>query len=298
MVSMITSALKPAVTRLINPVARLALRAGLTPNVVTVLSVVLAFAAVPLYDLFCRVTGFEPQSDALAALLACKSELERYLPHSIGDGGTHVLRICAGSGMTSLFEPDAAALALFPELAPYAVVRERVPVATRRLDDIAEITQMDCLKIDIQGGELDVFRHGREQLSRAVAIQTEVSFVTLYEGQPSFGEVDCELRSQGFMPHRFDAVKHWPIAPFAWPEQPRRALHQLLEADVVYIRDLARPDLISSEQYTHLALIAHNCYASHDLAMHCLAALERRHVLWSGAAEHYRQAVLNTVAAG
>lgn len=34
---MITSALKPAVTRLINPVARLALRAGLTPNAVTVL---------------------------------------------------------------------------------------------------------------------------------------------------------------------------------------------------------------------------------------------------------------------
>ena len=34
---MISSALKPAVTRLINPVARLALRIGLTPNAVTVL---------------------------------------------------------------------------------------------------------------------------------------------------------------------------------------------------------------------------------------------------------------------
>jgi CDP-diacylglycerol--glycerol-3-phosphate 3-phosphatidyltransferase len=37
MVPMISSALKPAVTRLINPVARLALRIGLTPNAVTVL---------------------------------------------------------------------------------------------------------------------------------------------------------------------------------------------------------------------------------------------------------------------
>jgi CDP-diacylglycerol--glycerol-3-phosphate 3-phosphatidyltransferase len=35
MVSMISSALKPAVTRMINPVARIALRAGLTPNSVT-----------------------------------------------------------------------------------------------------------------------------------------------------------------------------------------------------------------------------------------------------------------------
>lgn len=37
MVSMISSALKPAVTRLINPVARFALRCGLTPNSVTVM---------------------------------------------------------------------------------------------------------------------------------------------------------------------------------------------------------------------------------------------------------------------
>lgn len=37
MVSMISSALKPAVTRLINPVARFALRCGLTPNSVTVI---------------------------------------------------------------------------------------------------------------------------------------------------------------------------------------------------------------------------------------------------------------------
>ncbi|NBU58126.1 MAG: CDP-alcohol phosphatidyltransferase family protein, partial [Actinobacteria bacterium] len=34
---MISSALKPIVTRLINPVARLALRIGLTPNSVTVI---------------------------------------------------------------------------------------------------------------------------------------------------------------------------------------------------------------------------------------------------------------------
>ena len=37
MVLMISSALKPAVTRLINPLARVALRVGLTPNSVTIL---------------------------------------------------------------------------------------------------------------------------------------------------------------------------------------------------------------------------------------------------------------------
>ena len=37
MVPMISSALKPAVTRLINPVARLAIRVGITPDAVTVI---------------------------------------------------------------------------------------------------------------------------------------------------------------------------------------------------------------------------------------------------------------------
>ena len=36
MVPMISSALKPAVTRLINPVARLAIRIGITPDAVTI----------------------------------------------------------------------------------------------------------------------------------------------------------------------------------------------------------------------------------------------------------------------
>lgn len=40
MVSMISSVLKPAVTRLIEPVARLALRVGLTPNSITLLGAV------------------------------------------------------------------------------------------------------------------------------------------------------------------------------------------------------------------------------------------------------------------
>ena len=36
MVSMISSSLKPAVTRLINPLARGAVAIGLTPNVITI----------------------------------------------------------------------------------------------------------------------------------------------------------------------------------------------------------------------------------------------------------------------
>ena len=218
----------------------------------------------------CRVTGFEPQREALAELQRRKGTNERYLPYAVGDGGIHTLKVCRASGMTSLFEPDPATLALFEVLAPLGEVVQRLEMPTCRLDDVAEIERLDFLKIDIQGGELAVFRSGKSKLSQAVAIQVEVSFITLYQNQPSMGEIDIELRAQGFVPHCFAAVKQWPIAPCVINGDPRRALNQLLEADIVYVRDFAHPENFSDEQLKHLALIAHHCYKSFDLALRCV----------------------------
>jgi FkbM family methyltransferase len=237
----------------------------------------------------CRVTGFEPQEHALRALQKKQGPLERYLPYAVGDGKTHIFKICACSGMTSLLEPDPTAFELFSALEPLSTVLWRAPFETRKLDDLAEIQHMDFLKIDIQGSELAVFQGGVAKLAQTVAIQTEVSFVALYQGQPTLGEVDSELRRQGFIPHCFAAVKRWPIAPCVVDNDPRKPLHQLLEADMVYVRDFSRPGGISDEQLKHLALIAHGVYESYDLALRCVMLLEQRGALEAGAQQRYLQ---------
>ena len=125
----------------------------------------------------CRVTGFEPQPEALSELQRDQGPQERYLPYTVGDGGTHTLNICRGSGLTSLFEPNPAVLDVFEVLKLHTQVIDRVPVQARRLDDISEIEHLDFLKIDVPGGELAVFQGGKSKLSETVAIQTEISFV-------------------------------------------------------------------------------------------------------------------------
>lgn len=237
----------------------------------------------------CRVTGFEPQEQALLELLQKKGPNEHYLPYAVGDGGTHQLNICVESGITSLFEPDPVTLRLFDVLRMAGEVVGRVPLETRKLDDISEVRHVDFLKIDIQGGELAVFRGGAVKLSQAVVVQTEVSFVTLYKSQPSLGDVDLEMRRQGFIPHCFAAVKRWPIAPCVVSGNPRQPLNQLLEADIVYVRDFSRPELMSDEQLKHLALIVHHCYGSFDLALRCVMLLEQRQALETGAQHRYPQ---------
>ena len=235
----------------------------------------------------CHVTGFEPQPEQLAQLNRSKGPHERYLPHVVGDGEEHSLQLCRSVGFTSLLEPDPASLALFEFYQPLGQVLARERVQTHRLDDIDEIESLDFLKIDIQGGELSVFQNGRNKLAQAVFIQTEVSFVTLYQNQAAWGEVDLELRAQGFMPHCFANIKRWPIAPAVIDGDPAKPLNQLLEADVVYIRDVRNMGTLSDAQLRHMALIAHVCYGSRDLSLRCLMALQERKAVAEDAVAQY-----------
>jgi FkbM family methyltransferase len=239
-----------------------------------------------LHDRLCRVTGFEPQPAAQAKLQARKSDLETYLPYVVGNGAKGLLRVCYSQGMTSLFEPDPTMLAHFPNFIEWGRVVEEAVVPTRRLDDIAEIEALDFLKIDVQGSELAVFQNGRQRLAAAVAIQAEVSFLPLYKGQPVLGDIDLELRSQGFVPHHFAAINKRMIAP-AVGSTPFKALNQVIEADMVYVRDFTRPERMSAEQLKHLALVAHHCYRSYDLATNCVHHLASRGAIAADAPARY-----------
>jgi len=221
----------------------------------------------------CDVVGFEPQPEALARLQTIAGPRERYLPHALGDGTTRTLHVCSLDGMTSLLVPDTAHLALFNLFPTWGTVKERIPVTTRKLDDIAEITVLDFLKMDVQGAEREVLAHGQAKLKDTVAIQTEVSFVPLYKDQPSFGDMDLALRALGFLPHSVTGTKIWPIAPMVVGDSPNRGIRQLLETDMVYVRDFTKAENMSVEQWKHLALVAHHCYGSYDLVLKAILTL-------------------------
>ena len=236
----------------------------------------------------CRVTGFEPQPQALADLRRQAGPNERYLPYAVGDGGRHTLHMCASSGFASLLAPDEDQLDLLIDFPALAEVTGRHPVDTRRLDDIEEISTIDLLKIDIQGGELSVLRAGRQKLGRAVAVQTEVGFHRLYRDQPTFADVDLELRAQGFIPHQFVSTRTWPIAPVVWADPLQRAARQLVEADLLYVRDPVRFTELDSGQLGRLAVIADGVYGSFGLALRCVLELIVREVLDPAAEHRYR----------
>ena len=78
-----------------------------------------------------------------------------------------------------------------------------------------------------------------------------------------------------------------PIAPTVRDNEPRRPFNQLLEADIVYMRNMVRPAGMNDLQIRKLAAIAHYCYASPDLAVRCLMELQQRSALAPDAVTRY-----------
>jgi len=190
----------------------------------------------------------------------------------LGDGSAATLHLFAHSGFTSLFpiNADVSSMVGFHRATKPAGT---VPVATARLDDLTGVPQADYLKIDVQGAEMAIISAGRGKLSGAVLIQTEVRFLPLYDGEPGFGGLDAELRAQGFQFHDFAFLKRVSLRSASHGTLRPRANRQVVDGDAFYVRDLTRPEALTTPQLFRLALLAEGVVASPNLVLFCLDTL-------------------------
>jgi FkbM family methyltransferase len=225
---------------------------------------------------YADVVGFEPNREALAKLETLKGPNETYLSHAVGDGRKHTLHLCAASGMTSLLEPNLKVLSLFHGFPNWAQVIATEKLKTVRLDDVPETEGVHLIKIDIQGGELMVFKNAVKRLASTLVIHTEVEFMQMYVDQPLFADVELFLRQQGFVFHRFFPLTSRVIQPMLIDNNIYAGMSQTLWADAIFVRDFTRLEVMSDEQLLQTAAIVHDCYESIDLAYHLLLEHDRR----------------------
>jgi len=80
-------------------------------------------------------------------------------------------------------------------------IKDTIVVQKDRLENVlstADVLRPSLLKIDVQGGELDVLKGIGPLLDVIDYIYLEVSFIELYEGQPLFAEINKFLNSAGY----------------------------------------------------------------------------------------------------
>jgi FkbM family methyltransferase len=213
----------------------------------------------------CEVVGFEPNADNCARRNADARPGHRYLPYALGDGRSRRFYECQNPLTSSLYRPNTAMLEKFSRL-DLPVVAER-DIQTHRLDDLSEIQDIDYLKLDVQGAELDIILGGPRLLQSTLLVHTEVEFIPMYIDQPLFGDVDVALRRLGLWLHKLDGIHGRVLQPLVPNNNPFAPLSQILWADsAIYVRSFMTFDQVSPEKLLKLAIILHEVYASWDLA--------------------------------
>lgn len=161
-------------------------------------------------------------------------------------------------------------------------VHERtVNVRTKSLDELANthaFSDAAFMKIDIQGAELDAFSGAQQLLQEALlAVRSEVSFIPMYYDQPLFGDVARTLGQYGFSPYRFVEMDAWRrdtrtkyprLVRRPRPEQPALSHGQMIQADVLFMKDIETVDDV--QKRLALALIAY-AYGHLDITARAFA---------------------------
>jgi FkbM family methyltransferase len=148
-----------------------------------------------------RIVAFEPipgEASVYERVLAgCPGV--RLVTSALGaTSGTATLHLSASADSSSLFPISRRQSDTYPGT---HLVGE-LDVAVQALDDCwsgLDPGDRNLLKIDVQGGELDVLRGAVHALRSISWVYVEVSFVELYDGQPLYHDVADFLGEHGFV---------------------------------------------------------------------------------------------------
>lgn len=176
--------------------------------------------------------------------------IDKALGASCGEAKLNLLR---NPECSSLLEPNHAWLDRFPDADRFRTTK-KVPIALSTLDrelERLDVRRCDFLKLDVQGYENEVLAGATKAVSECVAVEAEVSFNQIYQGQPLFHEIDAGMRARGFQLIDLDRI--W------WRRKnvPARisTRGQIIWANVLYIRDPWTTGDYSKETLVRLGMI-------------------------------------------
>ncbi len=193
-----------------------------------------------------RVVGFEPDAAECSRLNSAAKGGQTFVATALADRpGQRKLNLTRAPGCSSMLEPNRAFLSRFPDSGRWDIQRTvEVPVDT--LDNVLAGLKVspDFMKLDVQGGEVDVLKGALASCDKLLGIEVEVEFAELYKGQPLFSHIDEALRAKGFS--LFDLKRCW------WKREggQKTANHrgQLIFGDALYFKDLSAANGSLSKQ--------------------------------------------------
>lgn len=153
-----------------------------------------------------------------------------------GQAGWKKFYVTKKGGLCSLLKPAGTFLPYYKGSSDRFKVVQTLDILATTLGEVSRSCdlEIDILKVDTQGAELDILS-GLGAL-RPLAIISEMSFVELYQGQDTLFELGAYLRSLGYLP--FDLTYAYTPPPLG--RKPRKSMFITglpVHGDVCFIPD-------------------------------------------------------------
>ena len=174
--------------------------------------------------------GFEPDDRSYQKLIQEFSINSNYKFYNFGlwsKNGTIDINLCKEPKVSSFFIPNEQIINNFKNPERFNIVKkEKVKVS--RLDDV-KLKNVDFIKLDIQGGELEALKGADKTLDKVLGCEVEVEFLDLYENQPIFQDINKHLISKNFIFIDFISYNRWERKKY-------EGYGQLIFADALYLK--------------------------------------------------------------
>ena len=211
----------------------------LAENPITLVDVGAANGTLSNFSIFgkcLRTVGFEPNKEAHDKLIGLQDKNTIILNTALADKrGEAEFFITKKPEASSLLQANKKFLKNFSGTDRYNVV-QTVQLKVDTMDGALisnKINNVDFVKLDTQGNELNILKHGKKTMAGCFGVQIEVEFYQLYENQFVFSDIDAFMREQGYL--LFD------LQPAYWKRTAGlpygRPKGQLIWADALYFKD-------------------------------------------------------------
>ena len=236
----------------------------------------------PFYELLehfpnSKIIGFEIDEKVCDELYLKAPRGVEYYSHALGEKNEKKKLYNTEHPMsTSLYKPNEKLIRLYNNL-QFNYLKSETETNTITLDTFVDkynIDDIDFIKIDVQGAELDIFKGGKNVLKNVVKIICEVEFVPMYESQPLFGDVCSFLKQYDLMFNKFIDFGGRTLKPLV-PNEGLNAISQFMWSDAVFIRHIENIQSLSDDKLLKLSLLS-AIYNSIDLAYFCLLIYDKR----------------------
>ncbi|MDD2881517.1 MAG: FkbM family methyltransferase [Rhodoferax sp.] len=150
------------------------------------------------------IHSFEPCSAPFVELNKAAAGDSDWVLHQIGIGnqiGPTEINIMAGSELSSLLQPRETSSRMS------VVGTETIHLQTLDSLDLPIDWSKTFVKVDTQGYDSAVIEGGLNRLKQVPLLQTEVSFLPIYQSMPSFSEFLALLTANGF-----DLLGMYPVS--------------------------------------------------------------------------------------